>query len=530
MPYDLICVGSGVAGSAAALAAADAGLRVCLVEKADKLGGGTAYSLGALWVGANHLQQGAGIADTLDETRTYLQFLAGGSAIDANLDAYVDNGPRVLREYERMGARFRIIAGLPDHYYPDAPGTKPAGRSLEAVPLQRKQLGRWADALQQGPYTPPGMTWTDAVAWGGFANRRGWDHAELERRAADGWLGAGQALVAQLISGLVRREVPILAGFHARELIVSNGRVAGLRGDKENLMATRGVILATGGYEGSAELIRRYEGMPEWQTMFPPTVEGDGLVMAAEIGAATYHVPVNLCTMLGYFSGERIFRNAGSREFTFPHSFIVNRAGQRFADESQFQQMVPALRRFDPTSHTYANLPCFLIFDRHYLERYTLAAEKPGVDRPGWLTYGDTLEELASKLGINPAGLRETADGFNSHAVKGSDPAFGRGRSAWSKSWSGDQKHGINPILGPVSEPPFCGVRLYPTGAGSGGLLTDSNARVIHVRGHAIEGLYACGNTAAPTAYGAGYQAGLTLMGGMIFGYRAARHSLDLRT
>ena len=89
--------------------------------------------------------------------------------------------------------------------------------------------------------------------------------------------------------------------------------------------------------------------------------------------------------------------------------------------------------------------------------------------------------------------------------------------------WSGDQKHGINPILGPVSEPPFCGVRLYPTGAGSGGLLTDSNARVMHVRGRPIPGLYACGNAAAPTAYGAGYQAGLTLMGGMIFGYLAAR-------
>jgi 3-oxosteroid 1-dehydrogenase len=103
------------------------------------------------------------------------------------------------------------------------------------------------------------------------------------------------------------------------------------------------------------------------------------------------------------------------------------------------------------------------------------------------------------------------------------DPEFGRGRSEWSKSWSGDQQHGVNPILGPVSEPPFCGVRLYPTGAGSAGLLTDSKARVMHVRGHAIPGLYACGNAAAPTAYGAGYQAGLTLMGGMIFGYLAAR-------
>ena len=521
--FDLLCVGSGAAGCAAALAAADAGLRVCLLEKADQLGGGTAYSLGSLWAGANHLAAAAGIADSYDETRTYLRFLAGGAAVDANLDAYVDNGPAVLREFERMGARFRIIEKLPDHYYPDAPGTKAAGRALEAAPLQRKELGPWADALEHGPYTPPGMTWTDAMAWGGFANRRGWDHAELERRAKEGWLGAGQALIGQLLAQLVKRQVTIKSNCAVHELIVSEGRVTGARTAEGDISAKRGVVLATGGYEGSEELIRRYEGLPEWQNMFPKGVAGDALVMATEIGAATYHVPVNLCTMLGYFSGERIFRNAGSREFTFPHSFIVNRRGERFADESQFQQMVPALRRFDPDSHRFANLPCFFVFDRQYLERYALAAEAPGTERPSWLTYGSTLDELAKKLGIDADGLRATADAFNRHAAKGEDPQFGRGRSVWSKSWSGDQKHGINPILGPVSEPPFCGVRLYPTGAGSGGLLTDAHARVMHVRGRPIEGLYACGNAAAPTAYGAGYQAGLTLMGGLIFGYLASR-------
>jgi 3-oxosteroid 1-dehydrogenase len=515
--FDVIVVGSGVAGSAAALAAADAGLRVCVLEKSGKLGGGSAYSLGALWVGANHLQPAAGIADSLEETRAYLKFLAAGAAVAENLAAYVENGPRVLREFERMGARFRIIPGLPDHYFADAPGTKAAGRSLEAVPIRKSELGPWADSLEQGPYTPPGMTWTDAVAWGGFANRRGWDHKELERRAAEGLLGAGQALMAQLIAGLVKRKVTIRANFAARELIVANGRVAGIRGAHGDLHATRGVILATGGYEGNDELVRRYEGLPDWQTMFPPSVEGDGLVMGMEIGAATYHVPVNLCTMLGYFTEERIFRNAGSRELTFPHSFIVNRAGRRFADESQFQHMVPALRRFDTASHSYANLPCFLIFDRQHVERYTLGAEA---------VKADSFEELARKLGIDAQGLRSTAEAFNWHAAEGNDPEFGRGQSVWSKSWSGDRKHGINPILGPVSEPPFCGVRLHPTGAGSAGLLTDSRARVLHVRGHPIPGLYACGNAAAPTAYGAGYQAGLTLMGGMIFGYAA---SLDLR-
>ena len=533
--FDVICVGSGAAGCAAALAAADVGLRVCLLEKSNKLGGGSAYSLGALWIGANHLQAGAGIADTVEETRTYLNFLGGGSSIAENLNAYVEQGPHVLREFERMGVHFRIIAGLPDHYYPDAPGTKTAGRSLEAAPIRRSELGLWAHSLQQGPYTPTGMTWSDAVAWGGFANRRGWNHAELQRRAAEGLLGAGQCLIAHLLAGLVKRNVPIRTGFATRELIVSNGRVVGVCGTEAGkeiaVNASGGVILAAGGYEGSEQLMRRYEGLPDWRNMFPDTIEGDGLMMAAEIGAAIYRVPVNLCTMLGYFTGhgvtlqERTFRNAGSREFTFPHSFIVNRGGRRYADESQFQHMVSALHRFDAASHAYVNLPSFFIFDRQYLERYTLAAEAPGIDRPDWLTYADTIEALADKLGVDRDGLKQTTDAFNHNAKIGEDPEFGRGNSVWSKSWSGDQKHGINAILGPVIKPPFCGVRLYPTGAGSGGVLTDSHARVLHVRGHAIPGLYACGNTAAPTAYGAGYQAGLTLMGGLIFGYLAARHA-----
>ena len=533
--FDVICVGSGVSGCASALAAAAQGLDVCLLEKAALLGGGSAYSLGALWVGGNHLMAEAGISDSLDDARTYLEFLAGGAAIKQNLDTYIDKSPGVLSACERLGLAFRMIKGLPDHYYPTAPGSKGEGRSLEAAPIRKSSLGRWAESLQQGPYAPPGMAWSDAVAWGGFGNRRGWDAEALSQRARDGVLGAGQGLVAQFLAALIARNVPILTEFATSRLVLSDGRVTGLEGthrsERVALEARCGIVLATGGYEGSEDLVRRFEGIADWRTMFPPTIDGDGLVMATEIGAAVYRVPVSLCLLLGYLvpdpsgDGEPTFRNAGPREFTFPHCIIVNRAGQRFADESQFQHVVPALRRFEAAGHTYPNLPCFLILDRQYLDRYSFADLDPGSSTPEWMCPSQTIEELATRLGIDPVGLKQSVDIFNSAAARGEDPEFGRGSSIWSKSSGGDQTHKVNPNLGPLEKPPYCGVRLYPTGTSSAGLLTDEHGSVIHVRGHPIPGLYACGNTAAPTDFGVGYQAGLTLMSGILFGFLAAEHA-----
>lgn len=192
LKVDLVCVGSGAAGGAAALAAAAAGLRVALIERSDRLGGGTCYSYGGLWVGTNHLQSPAGIDDSSEETRDYLQFLTGGAAVPANLDAYVAHAPRVVRALDRLGVRFRIIPGVPDHYYPSAPGSKSEGRTLEPAPLPRSDLGPWAGAIEETPYLPPGVSWSDAVAWGGPGNLRNWDATTLEGRRKRGILAAGQ--------------------------------------------------------------------------------------------------------------------------------------------------------------------------------------------------------------------------------------------------------------------------------------------------------------------------------------------------
>ena len=532
---DLVCVGSGLAGLSAALAAAGNGLAACVIEKSRRIGGGSAMSSGGLWIGANHHQAAHGISDSLEETRDYLDFIAGGAAIPENLAALAGRSDEALRAFEDLGVSLQVRPTVPDHFYPQATGSSAGGRSFTAAPVPRAELGEWSDLLEENPYFPPGLSSADIVAWGGLGNMQDWDPDLLRERVESGRLGTGQAVVGQFLAGLRRARVPILTEFEATSLVLRDGRVTGIRGTHAGrpaeIEARCGIVLATGGYESNPALVDRFEGVPGWRSMFPASITGDGMTMAMEIGAAIHRVPENFFFFLGYdIPAERRgeparFRMTGFTELSYPHTIVVNRAGRRFFDESSFQKGVRPIKSFDQASHDYPNLPCFMIFDRRFQERYSFAGRPPGAPAPDWLARADTLAGLAEQLGIDGPALEDTAANFNRGAEQGRDPEFGRGDFLWIQVLSGDGSHPVHPNLAPVSQPPYYGVRLHPSGSSSAGLLTDADARVMHVRGHPIEGLYACGSAAAQTDFGVGYQAGLLLVRGMTFGYLAARHA-----
>ena len=193
---------------------------------------------------------------------------------------------------------------------------------------------------------------------------------------------------------------------------------------------------------------------------------------------------------------------------------VVNRRGLRFADESVFQRMAAPLRDYDHERREFLNLPCFLVFDRRFTERFSFGGRPVG-DIPDWVARASTLTELAARLGIDATALELTVRQFNQAAAHGDDPQFGR---------RGDPRFPDRPSLGTVADPPFFGVELKPSGAGSAGLLTDAYARVMRPAGVAVRNLYAVGNAAAKTEIGVGYQAGLTLASSLTFGLRAAEH------
>jgi hypothetical protein len=273
-----------------------------------------------------------------------------------------------------------------------------------------------------------------------------------------------------------------------------------------------------------------FDEFNSWPPCGAPRNQGDGFVMAAEQGAAFMVMHWNLSPKLGYHvegetaDGQPLTRGAGSREVAYPHSLLVNRAGQRFADESAFGDVATKLRHFDPWTHHLINVPCYLIFDSQYLVKYGLPPLPPGAEPPDWLPRGKTLDELAERLGVDAAGLAATVERFNGFVNAGADADFQRGRMPWSRQAAGDltQK---NPNLGSVSEPPFFGLPMLPIQGNSVGLVTTSMGQVVHLRGHPIPGLYACGEVAAWRHVGVGYQAGLSLAGAMTFGWLAAQHA-----
>jgi 3-oxosteroid 1-dehydrogenase len=518
--HDVIVLGGGCAGLCTAIAARILGLDCLLLEATEKLGGGTAISSGFLWVGNNHLQAESGGTDSPDAVRAYLRHVAGGEADPERLEAFAATAPEALRFFEAAGIPFRLSPRI-DHYGM-APGAMAGGRILDTPPVDAAVLGDWRDrvALPPGPLQRLGGS--ELVRLGGANSRAAWDAAlRLERERPD-QRGGGAGLVTWLAAIARRHGVTLRTGAAVARLPLETGRVTGvITRTGETHMARRGVVLASGGYEANPELVSRFEALSGWQSMFPESLRGDALVMAAEHGAAVKVIGNNLSVFLGFSNPEEapdLCRLSGTQELTAPHTIVVNRQGHRFADESFFQAVAPQLRAFDPRRSEMSNLPCFLIFDAQYGAQQSFAGRPPGAPIPPWVCHADSLADLAEHLGIEAEGLAATVRRFNADARQGHDSEYQRGETPW-----GLVRLAAAATLGPIERPPFYGLRLHPTALASAGLLADARSRVMHVRGQPIPGLYAVGNAAARTETGAGYQTGYSLASGMTFGFIAAR-------
>jgi 3-oxosteroid 1-dehydrogenase len=531
--FDVAIVGSGIAGLSAALSAHEMGLRPVVLEKSDLLGGGTTYSYGLIWVPRSHLARAAAVADSRDDVVSYMRFMGAGYEVDDRMFTYIDRGPEAIEFYTRCGIRLRLSKPVKDMYVGKVSSASSGGRSLEHELISGLELGEWRDRILVPPVTPRTLLVEEMIAWGGIHNEAAWDHAVIEERKRKDIRGLGYGLISGFVKELARRGVVMRTDAEVEKLVVEAGRVVGVQlASEPSIRARHGVVIAAGGYESNDIMVKNYEGLPEWCSMFPDTLTGDGIVMAAEHGGIVHTIHHTFRLHLGIkvpncaHGGGPAFRDASIIELCSPHTLVVNRTGRRFGNEAFFQDMADKLRNFDGPSHTYQNLPCFLIFDRQYSDRYSFAGIPAGAAIPDWVTRADTIGELGTRLGIDAEQLARTVARFNQFAAKGVDEDFGRGSEMWRLAGSADGKSGINPRLGAVDKPPFYGIKLHPGSPASAGLEADAHGRVLHQRRHPIPGLYASGNVAAHTEFGVGYQAGLSIAAGMIFSYLAVRHML----
>jgi len=139
--YDVIVVGSGAAGMTAALAAAKHGLRAVVVEKATHFGGSTARSGGGVWIPNNEVLRASGVADTPQAAARYLHAIVGDVVAADRIDTFLQRGPEALSFLlANTPLRMRWVPGYSD-YYPESPGGRVGGRSVEPVPFDGRRLG-----------------------------------------------------------------------------------------------------------------------------------------------------------------------------------------------------------------------------------------------------------------------------------------------------------------------------------------------------------------------------------------------------
>jgi succinate dehydrogenase/fumarate reductase flavoprotein subunit len=172
----------------------------------------------------------------------------------------------------------------------------------------------------------------------------------------------------------------------------------------------------------------------------------------------------------------------------------------------------------------------WLVCDRRALGKYGLGYVKPaplpigGFLRNGYLLQGQTLADLARAAGIDPAGLEQTVRDYNRDAVRGEDPAFGRGSTSFNR-YLADPEHGPNPCVAPIETGPFYAVKLMMGDLGTfDGLSTSVVGEVLQRDGQPVPGLYAVGNDRASLMGGNYPGAGITHGPNMTFAYVTAKH------
>jgi succinate dehydrogenase/fumarate reductase flavoprotein subunit len=552
---DVLVAGSGCSGMSAAITAKHSGLDVLIVEKEPRFGGTTARSGGWLWIPGTSLARAWGINEGPDEARTYLRHEAGNSFDAARVDAFLAAGPEAIDFFtSKTAVRFDMPLTFPD-YDAEAPGGKQGGRSMVARPFDGRELGDhikdigaplpeltvFGIMLGSGKDIIHFMRATKSLTSAIYVAKRLSKHFMNVLRYGRGMtLTNGNALAGRLAKSAFDLKIPLWLSSPVRELIIENGAVRGAiverNGKRIRIFARRGVVLACGGFPHDIE--RRKAMFPhaptgrEHYSPGPTGNTGDGLRLAESVGG---RVEDSLPNAAAWVPVSVTHRKDGSKgvmphfiDRAKPGVIAVMRDGARFANEGNsyhafVQQMMKAAKPGE-------EIAAWLVCDHRALRQYGLGAVPPfpmpigQYLNSGYLIKGNTLQELASKAGIDAGGFVTTIAQFNNTAAEGRDPAYGKGSRAYNR-YQGDANHGPNPCVAPIEQGPFYAIKMVIGDLGTyAGIRTDAQARALDAGGQVINGLYAAGNDMASIMGGNYPGAGITLGPALTFGYIAGRH------
>ena len=460
--FDLIVLGAGGAGLAAALFAAIEGLKTLIIEHTALVGGTTALSAGSLWIPGTETGRGVNPLDSSAHALAYLRACSGAAGGEKMQRRFLEMGPAAVATLESCTeVHLRAFERHPD-YLSDLDGATSCGRVLEALPFDGRQLGKDIDLIRPPieEFTLLGGMMVDRADIGHLLNAtrslQSFRHAAklLARHAADvmrgrrsGRLVMGNALVGRLLASLGKRGVPIWRETEVLAISGDRSRVTGVvvrRNGREMPIAARaGVVLAGGGFLGNSRLRDRF--LPGVTSFAPDTATRSGglidlaLGLDADLGdegnGHAFWAPVSVRT-----------RRDGSRA-VFPHfvldrakpgTVVVDQTGRRFLNESTsynlFAKAMIAANGIRPS------IPAFLIADHRALTQYGIGMIRPGgwgarrLRRDGYLFSAPTIEQLAQSIGIDATNLASSVALMNDCAHTGIDEEFRRGTTVYERN------------------------------------------------------------------------------------------------
>lgn len=541
--YDVVVIGAGAGGLAAATFAGLEKARVLLVERTQYVGGTTAFSAGTTWVPNTRLAATVGADDSPEKALTYLDTAVGNRAPRAMREAFLDAGPKAIhRLMDETVAQFRARPFHPDYLH-ELDGSTDCGRALEPEPFRADALGRDLNLIR--PAIPEftilgglqvdrddirhllsmGKSLKSFVYSLRLVGTYGLDKLRFGRSAR---LVMGNALVGRLLLAAQRLGVEIRVSTRVTALSPEAG---GMRVSFEggtSVVARGGVILATGGF--NRHPVRRGQMLPEPLAEHSPGAPGH----TGEL----HDIALGLGARYGEGAASNVFwapvstrQRADGSWAVFPH-FVFDRSKPGIiavgADGRRFTNEARSYHEFALAQYATGTLPAYLVTDAQGLKAYGMGMVRPGglgakrLIADGYLVEAPTLAALAGKLGIDGAGLAQTVARMNGFAETGVDTDFHRGETVYERA-NGDAGHGPNPTLGKIGTAPFYAVTLRPGDIGAAtGLATDAEARVLGRGDRPIPGLYACGNDMQSIMGGVYPGPGITIGPAITFGYIAA--------
>ena len=412
--YDVVIIGSGGTGLAAAIQANELGMKVAVVEKEEELGGNT-----------NRASSGMNAA----ETNVQLQH------------GVIDNVADFYHETYKDGGRLN----------------------------DKDMLGYFVY------HTAPAIDWLadhdieldDITVTGGMSKKR--THRPASMAPIGGFL------VQSLLGVVAKENIPVFNNAKVTKLLrATDGRINGVEvqsGDLTKTVHAKAVILATGGFGASKEYIARFRpDLKDYKTTNQPGATGDGLKLAENVGAelmqmnlVQVHPTVQQDNPHVYLIGEAV-RGEGA--------ILVNARGERFINELNTRKIV---------SNAITALPehsAYLIFDQGIRDR---AKAIEFYDKVGLVVHGDTIEDLAKNLKMDPATLKATVDTWNQAVESHDDTEF----------------HRTTGMDRGITKPGFFAIHIAPAiHYTMGGIHITPKTQVLDGNGDIIKGLFAAGEVA----------------------------------